>query len=308
MIKSFSVARPGGTASQPRLPIRRELAEHISQLAARYAVPDFEPRTVERQTAELPEPWWRSMRREKAVEYFRRAVAGGFPDRLPLDSVVALAGLTAEGVADKPTIDKIRERLSGLLEVGLLRQDGDGLISRESVRSAWDDLGLPDRGALAFWSGEAAVGEAVQQKPKIKNTKSDKGAEKLRSGADELLKRCPEWLKEKLRPLAFLDCVMEGAKALRKTLQVGDADLSASVVVAALKKLGVIPLNQSEKTMQDAIRAYFHHVEWRSRAKATACPDAVSELAECFLEGQRIAKGLADETANLRRQNIRATS
>lgn len=152
MIKLFSVARRDDP-SQPRPAVYAGRAEHITDIATQGATQESEPVSPSRAPHE---PWWREVQRASTAEVFRRAVAGDLPNKLHLESVVALAGLTFEGMADKRTTDGVRWRLSRLVEAGWLQPDSDGLISREGVTAVWPELALPERGALALWAGKTA--------------------------------------------------------------------------------------------------------------------------------------------------------
>ena len=313
MTKLFSVARRDDP-SQPRLAVYAGRAEHIAALVARKPAPA--PEHIAADPSPSPvEPWWREMCRKRNVEAFRLAVAGGFSDRLTLDEVTILAGLTVEGMADRSVTDKIRGRLSRLVDVGLLQQGADGLISRESIRSAWGRLDLPEHGALAAWAGRiSTAAETVREataKPEAvparaqeaKRAKVEKVAPQVKSDVDEFQKRVPGDLKKKLKPLNFPARVKQGAAALGVAVELGQDSYSARTVIEALILLKILPeAARGNDNTATAIRTYYRSegVEWTSRARADR--SAAEQLVRCYRGGERIAEEQSNASATDKRK------
>ena len=162
MTKLFSVARRDDP-SQPRPAVYAGRAEHIAALVARKPAPapehiaaDPTPSPSPSPSPAAPEPWWREMRRQRTAEVFGMAARSEFPDRLPLESIIALASLTLDGVCAPQDLAAIRKRVDSLLTAGLLQSGDDHLFGHEAVRAVLPTLALPEGAALVAWLGAEA--------------------------------------------------------------------------------------------------------------------------------------------------------
>lgn len=315
MTKLFSVARLG-EPSQPRPAVYEDRAAHIAALVARKPAPAAEHIAADPSPSPAaPEPWWREMRHQRSAEVFGMAARSEFPDRLPLESIIALASLTLGGVCAPQELTEIRNRVGSLVAAGLLQPGDDHLFGHEAVRAVLPMLALPEHGALAAWAGRISaaavtVPEATA-KPEAappraqepKRAKVERVAPQVKSDVDEFQKRVPGDLKKKLKPLNFPARVKQGAAALGVAVRLGQDSYSASTVIEALILLQVLPeAARGNDDTAAAIRTYYRSegVEWKSRARADR--GAAEQLVRCYREGERIAEERSNASATDKRK------
>lgn len=168
----------------------------------------------------------------------------------------------------------------------------ESMINRQAMCKALpllESSGLKPGSGLHKWCGAISVAA-----PSPVDKPSQSGVIK---------KDCPEWFKSILRSTQFLDRVLKGAAAAAtdKVLVPGK-DFSASAVVQALEKLGVIPKDKNRKTMQAAVREFYNTYKWESRA---AGKEKADSLVEHYRRGEAIAKQVSDAKASQARTGVR---
>lgn len=220
------------------------------------------------------------------------AVRGEFPDRLPLESIIALASLTLDGVCAPQDLAEIRKRVDSMLAAGLLQPGDDHLFGHKAVRAVLPMLALPEGTALAAWLGAEAP---AKRRGSGAETKAVNRAATVQEARTRDAAAQP-WAQEWQRTWQPVMRVLGGAQLLGKLGELMEGcefQFATTDLIAALRKWdetgkwGTVP-KRSGPLLARALRGFAPDFTWLTgnRGSAEEKEQRISLLLECYQIGK----------------------